>query len=65
VFISTAVSFDLSDPGPGKGDGSFSVSKTDHQQLIPKANLGTVYDQSDFSQMSELHLQPLSSDGLS
>src|SRR4030066_1749672 len=63
VFPTSTMSFDLPDPGPGNRNGSFSVSKTDHQQLMTKTDLGAVYDQADFSQVPELSFQPLSSDG--
>ncbi len=58
------MSSDTLDPGPGDGDGSLPVRQTDDQQLMPKANLGAIDDQPDFSHMPELCFQPLPSDGL-
>jgi hypothetical protein len=60
----TAVSFDMFDPGPGNRDGPFSICQTNDQQLMPKANLGAIYDQPDFSDVPELSFQPPPSDGL-
>jgi hypothetical protein len=63
VFPASTVSFDLPDPGSGNRNGSSSVRKTDHQQLMTKTDLGAVNDQADFSQVSELSSHPFSSDG--
>src|SRR4030066_78547 len=63
LFLSPAVSSDLFDPGPDNGDGSFSVSQADHQQLMTKTNLSAIPDQANFSQVPELSFQPFSSNG--
>ena len=63
MLSGSTVSFDVLDPGPGNRDGPFPIGQTDNQQLMSKANLGAIYDQTDFSQMPELSFQPLPSDG--
>src|SRR3990170_1189697 len=63
LLMGTAVSSDVFDPSPGDGNGSLAVRQTDDQQLVPKADLGAIHKQTDFSQMLELRCQPLSSDG--
>jgi hypothetical protein len=45
------------------GHLKFRLTRADDQPLMPKANLGAIYDQMDLAQMPELLLQPLSGDG--
>ncbi len=64
LLASTAVSTDVRDPGPGNRDSSFAVGQTDDQQLMSGANLGTIDDQTDLTQIPILSGQPLSGDRL-
>jgi hypothetical protein len=54
--------FDVFDPGPSNWNGPFSVCQADNQQLMPKANLGPVYNQMHLSEMTELCFKSLASD---
>src|SRR5271157_334121 len=47
------------DPGPGDGNGPLPISQTDHEELMSKANLGSIHEQVDLFQASRLGLQPL------
>ena len=58
-----AMSSNVLDPGPGDGDGSFAIRQTDDQQLMPKANLGAIHNQTDLSQVAKLGFQPQPGDG--
>ena len=60
LFSGTTVSSSVFDPGPGDWDGSFAISQTDDQQLVSKANLRAIHNQTDLSQIAELGFQPLS-----
>ncbi len=42
------------DPGPGDRDGWFSLCQANDEQLMPKANLGAIDDQTDFAQVAQL-----------
>jgi hypothetical protein len=61
VFVRTTVSSNMFDPGPGDGNGSFSIGQAYDQKLMPKADLGVIHDQSDFFQVPQLSFQPVSS----
>jgi hypothetical protein len=61
LLLCLAMPFDMFDPGPGNGIGSFSVSQTDDQQLMSKTNLVTIHDQTDLTEMTELVFLLLSS----
>ena len=60
----TAVSSNMFDPGSGDGDCSFAIRQTDDQQLMSKANLGAIYNQTDLSQVAKLGFQPQPGDRL-
>jgi len=62
VLAGAAVPFDMFDPSPGQWDSPLPVCLADNQQLMPKANLGSIYLQMDFAQMLDLGFQPLPSD---
>jgi hypothetical protein len=55
--IVTAVSFDMSYPGPHNCN-FIPEGQVDNKQLITKADFGAVYYSADFSQFSELNFQP-------
>ena len=43
--------FALGDPGPGDGDGAFTASQTDDQELVSEAIFRLVNDQPDLLNM--------------
>src|SRR5271157_2641126 len=47
------------DPGPCDRDGPFPIRQADQEQLMSKANFGSIHDQVDLSQTPRLSLQPL------
>lgn len=60
VFMGAAVSKHMFDPGPSNRDGFFSIGQVNHQQLMPKANLGTIHNQTNFSLVAQLSFQSVS-----
>src|SRR3990172_194708 len=63
LLIGAAVPFDVFDPGPDDGEGPFPVRQAHDQQLMPKADLSAIHNQTDLSQISKLPFQPLPGDG--
>lgn len=51
--------FALGDPSPGDGDGAFTASQTDDQELVSEAIFRSVNDQPDLLNMLGLGLIPL------
>ena len=62
LLACAAMPFDVFDPGPSNWNGPFSLCQADNQQLMPKANLGPVYNQTHISEMTELCFKSLASD---
>ncbi len=47
------------DPGPRDWNGSLSICNRNDQQLMSKANLGSIHGQADFPNPAQLFFQPM------
>ena len=47
------------DPGPRDWNGSLSICYRNDQQLMSKANLGSIHGQADFPNPAQLFFQPM------
>ncbi len=53
-----AMSSNLPDPCPGDWNSTFPVSQTDYQQLMGKADFGSIHNQTNLLKVFGLHFQP-------
>src|SRR5210317_2209290 len=63
MLSGSAMPFDMLDPSPCNRNSSFSIWQTHDQQLMSKTDLGTIYNQTDFTAIEEMCFQPLPGNG--